>query len=127
MDFEQPTVFARTVRTSRGRVACVECGRRIERGEQYEAVSGRWDGYWGAYRTCAQCCEVRKTMGADGEYAYGDLEEYCVEALEGWHLQGAGRAERAERARAQDEVQALVDRAGAARAEEALRRAREAA
>ena len=56
---------------------CVECRKPILVGQEYEKVTGKWDGDIDTVRTCSVCLEVRKeffcswihgSMWADFEY-----------------------------------------------------------
>lgn len=58
---------------------CCECGRSIEKGEEYELVVGKWDGGLSTYKTCLICCEVRKAFFCSWTYTqiWDDLLEYA--------------------------------------------------
>jgi hypothetical protein len=64
-DCESPEAFFQTARRARVQHRCCECGDLISVGEQYEYVSGVWDGRGASFKTCAQCAGVRKFYVAD--------------------------------------------------------------
>lgn len=45
---------------------CCECGRVIEKGERYRTVSGKWDGDFAQFDTCAECAEIQAAFGCNG-------------------------------------------------------------
>lgn len=45
---------------------CSECGLPISPGEEYEHVSGKWEGSWDHYKTCKICQEIRKAFFCEG-------------------------------------------------------------
>src|SRR5262245_32137550 len=51
---------------------CCECKETINPGDQYEVVSGKWEGEWSSFKTCAPCADIRKTFCCEG-WAYGFL------------------------------------------------------
>jgi hypothetical protein len=44
---------------------CSECRRTIQPGEKYERVTGKIDGDFVTYKTCAHCIEARKWLEAE--------------------------------------------------------------
>lgn len=72
---------------------CCECGGEINPGDRYEVVSGKWEGEWLSFKTCAPCAEIRKafccewwTYGTLWADAAGGFFEYmtigCLDKLE---------------------------------------------
>jgi len=59
-DYDELPGFSRSV-TRRARKAhkCCECGGVIPVGAEHEVCTGRWDGMFDTYRTCAACAEIR--------------------------------------------------------------------
>jgi len=57
---ECPTMYNEEVVTARKPHRCCECGTQIAKGEQYESVSGMWDGRFDRSKTCIPCMEIRK-------------------------------------------------------------------
>lgn len=49
---------------------CCECGARIQPGQAYEHVSGKWDGAIGQFKTCSLCVEIRTKFSCDGSWAF---------------------------------------------------------
>jgi len=59
---------------------CLECGREIRIGEQYEYVFGVWEGDSNIFKTCSDCLSVRSVFFCDGWY-YGQIWELTYEVL----------------------------------------------
>jgi hypothetical protein len=59
---DAPSVYLPQIRKARKEHKCCECFRQIEIGEQYEQVTGNWDGSWGSFKTCLHCLEARKWL-----------------------------------------------------------------
>lgn len=59
---------------------CEECRRRIEPGEQYEYVKGRWGGHDDEFRTCMDCLSIRKSFFCEG-FCHGSMEENLAEHI----------------------------------------------
>jgi hypothetical protein len=53
---------------------CCECGERINPGDRYEIVSGKWDGEWASFKTCLPCKEIREAFCCEG-WTFGFLWE----------------------------------------------------
>lgn len=64
-DCEQPEFWTQNVRRARKSHRCCECGSDIKPGEQYEAYSGKWDGYVTSYSTCERCLAFRQWYAAN--------------------------------------------------------------
>lgn len=73
---------------SRKQHKCCECDETIETGTIYERATGKWNGSWDTYKTCADCLSIRKAFFCS--YIYGclwtDLKEYlepgeCLDKL----------------------------------------------
>lgn len=47
---------------------CCECHKVIKPGEQYEIISGCWDGSFEHYKTCTDCLSLRKQFFPHGWY-----------------------------------------------------------
>lgn len=45
---------------------CMECGRVIAIGEQYERFAGKFDGALFSQKTCSECAEIRDAFNCDG-------------------------------------------------------------
>jgi len=64
---------------------CSECGRTIGIREEYEHVSGMWDGDFSRFKTCLDCLSIRNAFFCDGfnfEMLRDDLWEHV------WDTQG---------------------------------------
>lgn len=63
---------------------CCECGDVIAKGEQHHYATGKWDGEFQDFRTCAACHEIRSVFACDG-WAFGGLWDSVVEQMfPGW-------------------------------------------
>ena len=51
---------------------CYECGRKIEIGEKYENVAGKWGDGFSNYKTCIDCLSIRDQFFCQG-FFYGEL------------------------------------------------------
>ena len=73
---------------------CCECKKIIQPKEQYERLSGCWEGGFGTYKTCMDCVSIRKaffcTFVFESLYEYlreeiretdGDLSQDCIAML----------------------------------------------
>ncbi|MFI8384864.1 hypothetical protein [Pseudomonas sp. NPDC079086] len=69
--------------TARKQHVCGECQGHIQPGQQYQLISGSWEGVMDAFKTCLSCVAVRDwataqpEWGTDGDYLFslGQLEE----------------------------------------------------
>ena len=61
-----PTFYSEEMRTARKQHKCTECRRTIEPGEEYESVSGLWEGGWSKYKTCRDCLSLRNVFFTRG-------------------------------------------------------------
>ena len=66
-EYESSTIVQKMRKEQRGRHKCGECGRRIEKEEEYEWHFGD-DGYNDLYVhiTCADCLSIRDALFCDG-------------------------------------------------------------
>ena len=71
---------------------CCECNREILHGEQYEYISGIWDGEPASYKTCLDCKSLRDVFFDNWTYTniwddfydnfYQDnIPEKCIASL----------------------------------------------
>lgn len=70
---------------ARKRHKCCECGRKIQKGEQYQLVEGLWDGdSWCRFKTCAECEDMRQGAWRDYQdgIPFGDLHSQLAEDVE---------------------------------------------
>lgn len=59
---ERVTVLSDTKPVARKAHTCGECYRDIKPGEQYERMTGIYDGQLDTYKTCLQCVSVREWL-----------------------------------------------------------------
>jgi len=67
-----------TVARSRKHRTCCECDCKINPGDQYEHVWGKWDGRTSTYDTCIVCVEVRDALMCT--WCYGEIWETLRDA-----------------------------------------------
>lgn len=97
--------------TARKQHKCCECCGPIHLGQQYQLISGSWDGDMASFKTCMPCLAVRNwataqpEWGGNGEHLYyfGQLEE-ALSYLTPKIISGDGRRFHAYR------LQALMNR-----------------
>lgn len=58
-DYVPATFYKQEVRRARKQHRCEECCGIISVDEQYENVSGMWDGYIDTFKTCVRCLDIR--------------------------------------------------------------------
>lgn len=72
-----------TMPVARKQHQCCECYGPIQPGQQYQLISGCWEGDMATFKTCSSCVAARSwataqpEWGGDGEHLYyfGQLEE----------------------------------------------------
>ena len=70
---DSPVFFAEVWRRARVSHVCCECRGIINPGEDYQTLSGKWDGGVLSYKTCAACVDLRDSMNAVVCVPIGDL------------------------------------------------------
>ena len=80
-DGDSPEFCHTKIRSARRTHICCECGDSINVGDQYECVSGRWDGGISRYKTCSPCVEIRMKFSCDGSWIFGSTWETLREEL----------------------------------------------
>lgn len=82
-DWEQPDFHCVSFPKAAKPHVCGECGEEIKKGEKYELVKGKWDGYLNTHKTCLTCMNVRNSLFSCG-WVYGqvweDIKEWFREA-----------------------------------------------
>jgi hypothetical protein len=59
-DYSSPDFYSvKNVLSARKAHRCLECKGKIDAGEKYERVAGKWDGNFSTAKTCAHCVELR--------------------------------------------------------------------
>jgi len=61
-DYNGPEFYNKTNPVARKSHRCSECGSVINVDEEYERVTGMWDGYIDTFKTCSDCVEVRNAL-----------------------------------------------------------------
>jgi hypothetical protein len=59
-DFDAPSFYRKAFRRAAKQHRCEECSGPILRGEKYEYVTGKWDGYVNDFKTCERCHDLRQ-------------------------------------------------------------------
>ncbi len=92
-DWEQPAFYHREQRTARKQHPCSECHSKIQPGEHYEHVRGKWDGDVGVFRTCCRCLALREWVVAHVPcscWCHGNMREEILADAEHWGMQAPG-------------------------------------
>jgi hypothetical protein len=58
-DYDPPEFYNVETRRARKQYCCVECNGPIVPNENYERVTGKWDGYISTFTTCERCHNLR--------------------------------------------------------------------
>lgn len=66
-----PSVFSEKEVRARKDHVCCECGKTMQRGDQYIVSKGLWDGIWSTFKTCVWCVTL-KQIAVTKSNAYGD-------------------------------------------------------
>lgn len=77
-DYDPPEFCSISTSTARKQHRCYECYGPIEPGEKYESTSGKWDGCFTTFKTCALCAELKEWAQISVPcfcWTYGDLLE----------------------------------------------------
>jgi hypothetical protein len=84
-DYDPPEFYRSVVRTARRSHQCDECPGTISSGERYEYVSGRWEGFFSTFKTCARCLDIRMWTKNNVPcvcWAHGNMIDDCKEAID---------------------------------------------
>jgi hypothetical protein len=87
--------YRKETRKSRKEHTCCECGEIIQKGEEYEVSSGKYDGRFFFNKTCAICDEIKMAFldpqmnametgslwGQMRDYAFPELTTSCFDRL----------------------------------------------
>ena len=77
---EPADFYAERMRRARKPHRCCECSRTIAVGEEHEYATGKNDGVFWDYRTCAECREIRQAYCCDS-WLFGQLWESMREQM----------------------------------------------
>ena len=86
-DGDPAEVFHASIVTARKGHKCDECGEPIAPKQQYERISGKWDGSWSVWRLCLPCREIGSEFSEDGRTLGMLWEDLEANWDEGAHLQ----------------------------------------
>ena len=79
---ELPEAFKSGTRVARKEHKCCECGKTIEKGEQYQYSSGIWSGEPQEYKQCESCNRLMKKAHTYAEEHGHDIP--CFRDLREW-------------------------------------------
>lgn len=102
-DYDPAEFYSRRTRKARRLHRCEECSRSIQPGEQYEYVSGKWDGWISEFKTCQYCVSMRDFMHNSVPcfcWAHGSMRDDLRDAMDDAY------------GRAREEVRGLAFRIG---------------
>ena len=77
-----PTLYDEKYRKARKEHKCCECGQTINAGDDYQVITGLWDGRWDEFKTCEKCADLRDSLMDVSCPALGDLRADYAEYLE---------------------------------------------
>lgn len=83
-DYEAPEFCLTVIRKARKPRRCEECRGVIAAGEQYEHVSGKWDGCLLTFDTCLRCLDLRTWVTNSVPcfcWAHGNLDDDMKDAV----------------------------------------------
>ena len=67
----RPDFFVKKIRKAKKNHICNECKSTINIGENYEYISGKWDGVISSHKTCLSCRDTRmEVIEKTGYYPY---------------------------------------------------------
>lgn len=78
-----PSMYSETWHKARKEHKCCECKRTIHPGEDYQRVSGVWDGEFSTYKTCERCADLREALAAVSCPTFRGLQEEYWNYLDG--------------------------------------------
>ena len=79
-DYCRADFVSKVIRKARKPHKCIECFGEIKPGDQYEYVTGMWEGTIDEFKTCMPCLRIRKDFCSNG-WLYGGLREAIYECL----------------------------------------------
>lgn len=79
-DGDAPEFLTEKIVKARKEHKCCECGEKINKGEQYEKVIGKWDSGIDTIKTCLVCKTIREDLFCS--WNYGMLKEDLWECFE---------------------------------------------
>lgn len=78
-DGDGPSCSTISTRKARKEHRCCECSETILPGQQYEHISGIWDGHPSDHKTCLSCAEIRDHFACEDGFEIGTLWEQLEE------------------------------------------------
>lgn len=73
-DGDSAEFYNESVVKARKAHACHECRQPIEPGQDYERITGKWDGHVETYRFCMACSEIQREFSENGR-VFGNMWE----------------------------------------------------
>ena len=65
---------------ARKKHVCCECGEDIKKGQNYQLFTGKWEGEFGAFKTCMACAAIRKRYCPNGA-VFEELRNHLIDCL----------------------------------------------
>lgn len=88
-----PEFYQKRIYKARKEHKCYECVGTITIGETYESVSAKWDGYFGVYKTCHRCLDLREYTKAHVPcfcWYQGSMIDDAIETLRDYAHEAGG-------------------------------------
>ena len=85
-DYDLPEFYTRQIiKSAKKKHECYECARSILPRESYEQVTGKWDGYFYVFKTCANCVAIREFLKNSVPcfcWAHGSMHDDAYNAIQ---------------------------------------------
>jgi len=81
IDYDPPEFFIQIYRKARKEHKCCEYRATINKGDEYQYTSGKWEGKIDSFKTCEKCADLRDSLEKVYCPAYYDLRDSYKEYL----------------------------------------------
>jgi hypothetical protein len=85
-DYDPPEFYnAQVIKAARKRHKCDECDRPMLPGENYERVTGKWEGELSVLTTCSNCLDIRQFVKNSVPcfcWAHGSMHDDAYSAIQ---------------------------------------------
>ena len=77
-----PSFFREAWHRSKKDHKCCECERQITPGQEYQRVSGVWEGRFLTFKSCERCADLREALAETLCTTFGELKNEYLEYLD---------------------------------------------
>ena len=81
-DFEAAEFYRENMRNAAKKHTCCECNSLIQPGDEYQYISGKWEGTFYTFKSCEKCADLRDSLNNIWCVALGDLRFEYKEYLD---------------------------------------------